>query len=187
MTPPRAGPIPLSDLTDPAAAQAALTEIFFESSSRTEFSSPQDRQNFLERWTSFYLKQYPQDVWFWRELNGEFAGYLTGCRDSSGATALFESIPGYALFEDCFEEFPAHFHVNCRNERRSSGFGTRLVEHFAALCRADRLAGVHIVTAPTARNVGFYQRIGFTEQVTRSFGTRSLLFMGRRLWTEGRA
>ncbi len=182
-----AGPVRLSDLTDGSAAVAALTEIFFESSSRTEFSSPQERQNFLERWTSFYLKRYPEDVWFWREADGGFAGYLTGCRDSAGAAALYESVPGYAVFEDCFGAFPAHLHVNCRNERRNSGFGARLVEHFAASCREDGLAGVHIVTAPTARNAGFYRRIGFTEEVVRSFGNRSLLFMGRPLKTEGRA
>jgi len=177
----------LSYLASPAAALEALTAIFFESSSRTAFTSSQERQNFLERWTGFYLSHYPEDVWLWREADGSFAGYLTGCRDSAGAAPLYEAVPGYAVFEDCFRAFPAHLHVNCRNDRRNLGIGARLVERFAADCREDGLAGVHIVTAPTARNVGFYRRAGFTEQVVRDFSGRSLLFMGRRLRAEGGA
>ena len=181
------GPVRLSDLADPAPALAALTEIFFESSSRTGFSSPEERQSFLERWTGFYLSRYPEDVWLWRDADGGFAGYLTGCRDSAAAEPLYRAVPGYALFEDCFQAFPAHLHVNCRDGRRGAGIGARLVEHFAAACRADGLAGVHIVTAPAARNVGFYQRTGFTERVLRDFGGRPLLLMGRRLRAEGGA
>ncbi len=175
----------LSDLVDQAAAIAALTDIFFESSARTEFTSSQERQNFLERWTEFYLTRYPEDVWFWREADGTFAGYLTGCRNSVGAMPLYDTVPGYKLFEDCFGAFPAHLHVNCRNDRRNLGIGARMVEHFAQGCRENGLAGVHIVTAPTARNVGFYQRAGFTHEVIRGFGSRSLLFMGRHLGAEG--
>ena len=181
------GPVRLSDLASPAAALEALTAMFFESSSRTAFTSPQERQSFFERWTGFYLNRYPADVWLWHEADGGFAGYLTGCRDSAGAKPLYEAVPGYAVFEDCFGAFPAHLHVNCRNDRRNSGIGARLIERFAVDCRANGLAGVHIVTAPAARNVGFYQRAGFTERVIRDFGTRSLLFMGRRLGAEGEA
>ena len=94
------GPVRLSDLASPTAALEALTAIFFESSSRTAFTSSQERQNFLERWTGFYLTHYPADVWLWRETDGGFAGYLTGCRDSAGAAPLYEAVPGYAVFED---------------------------------------------------------------------------------------
>ncbi|MEI6558395.1 MAG: GNAT family N-acetyltransferase [Rhodospirillaceae bacterium] len=181
------GPVCLSELAETAAAVAALTGIFFETSSRTDFSSPGERQGFLERWTGFYLTRYPDEVWFWRDADGVLAGYLTGCRDSAGAAPLFDAVPGYPVFEDCFGAFPAHLHVNCRADRQNRGIGARLVEHFTARCRAAGLAGVHIVTAPTARNVGFYQRTGFTHQVTRNFGSRSLLFMGRPLRAEGGA
>ena len=177
----------LTDLAEPGPALAALTEIFFESSSRTAFNSSQERQNFLERWTGFYLNRYPEDVWFWREADGGYAGYLTGCRDSAGAAPLYEAVPGYLVFEDCFAAFPAHLHVNCRSGRRDLGIGGRLVERFAAGCRASGLAGVHVVTAPTARNVGFYQRNGFTHRVAREFGSRSLLFLGRHLEAEDAA
>lgn len=179
------GPVRLSDLPDSAAALEALTAIFFESSPRTAFTSSQERQNFLERWTDFYLSHYPEDVWLWREDDGSFAGYVTGCRDSAGAEPLYQAVPGYAVFEDCFGAFPAHLHVNCRSDRQGRGIGARLVDRFAAECREEGLAGVHIVTAPTARNVGFYQRTGFTEQVLRDFSGRPLLFMGRRLRAEG--
>jgi GNAT superfamily N-acetyltransferase len=180
------GPVRLSDLVDPAPALTALREIFFESSSRTVFSSEEDRQAFYRRWTSFYRERCPDDVWFWQDASGTFAGYLTGCRNSAEAQPLFAEVPGYAVFESCFAEFPAHFHVNCRADRRGHGLGARLVETFVEDCRRTGLTGLHLVTAPDARNIGFYQRLGFTIRLTRPFGTRSLLFMGRSLKAETR-
>lgn len=179
-------PVRLSDLADTAPALAALREIFFESSSRTVFSSASERQDFCRRWTSFYLECCPDDVWFWRESGGSVVGYLTGCRESAGARRLYADVPGYAVFESCFADFPAHFHVNCRADRRGGGIGARLVECFVENCRRLGLAGVHLVTAPEARNVGFYQRLGFTVRLPRPFGGRSLLFMGRCLLAETR-
>ena len=180
------GSIRLSDLTDPAPALTALREIFFESSSRTVFSSESERGGFFRRWTAFYVEQCPGDVWLWRDSGGDFAGYLTGCRSSAEAGPLFTDVPGYAVFQSGFVDFPAHFHVNCRADRRGLGLGARLVECFIEDCRDAGLAGVHLVTAPEARNVGFYQRLGFTVRQSRPFGSRSLLFMGRCLLAETR-
>jgi GNAT superfamily N-acetyltransferase len=180
------GPIRLSGLADPAPALTALRDIFFESSSRTVFASDEDRQAFFRRWTSFYLERCPEDVWFWREPPDGFAGYLTGCRDSAGADRLFAEVPGYAVFAGCFADFPGHFHVNCRAGRRGQGLGARLVGTFVEDCRGAGLAGLHLVTAPEARNVGFYRRLGFTVTLNRPFANRSLLFMGRSLKPETR-
>ncbi len=171
----------LTDLADPAPAVRALEEIFFESSSRTEFASASERERFYRRWTHFYLTRCQTDVWFHQDGQGDISGYLTGCRDSGAARDLFDELPAYALFETYFPAFPAHLHVNCRADRRGQGIGAALVEAFAADCRSAGLAGVHLVTAPGARNVGFYHRLGFTRRESRPFGNRTLLFLGRPL------
>ena len=181
------GPIRLTALPDRGAAVAALERIFFESSSRTEFASEQDRLSFFERWTSYYLDHRPEYVWLWMESDGGFSGYLTGCLDSAAAGPLYESLASYTVFEDRFAEFPAHLHVNCRSARRNVGIGAGLVDTFINDCVAAGVAGVHVVTAPGARNVRFYNRVGFTERVTRAYLGRPLLFMGRRLGAESKA
>ncbi|MEI6985876.1 MAG: GNAT family N-acetyltransferase [Rhodospirillaceae bacterium] len=164
-----------------ASAVGGLTEIFFESTARTEFSGDDERRRFLARWTSAYLEHYCDDVWFWRDLDGTISGYLTGCRDSANAARYFTDHSNYQLFADYFAEFPAHLHVNCRAERRNVGIGARLVEAFVAGCRRDGLAGVHVVTTSDARNVRFYDRVGFTVRAMRVVADRQLVLLGRDL------
>ncbi|WP_448206618.1 N-acetyltransferase family protein [Azospirillum sp. sgz302134] len=167
----------LTEMPDPAAALAALEEIFFLSTTRTRFASPEERAAFRQTWTGWYLEQAPADVWFAVEEDGTILGYLTGCKDSAGAVELARSIPKYEVFADRFRDFPAHLHVNVRPGYRDRGIGRMLVDHYAEDCRADGLPGVHLVTAVFARNVAFYQRAGFTDAIQRG----PLLFLGRRL------
>lgn len=167
----------LTKLPDTSAALKALEEIFFLSSGRTEFASAAARAAFFHTWTGWYLENAPWDVWFWRDPDGSFAGYLTGCLDSADAEGLFETLPKYATFDDLFPRFPAHLHVNVHPDRRGHGIGQKLVERFAEDCVAEGIPGVHVVTADGMRNVGFYNRLGFTEAVLR----KPLLFLGRPL------
>jgi hypothetical protein len=37
------------------------------------------------------------------------------------------------------------------------------------------------VTSPEAANVSFYKRLGFDQEVIRTFNERALLFMGKNL------
>nr|WP_209763609.1 GNAT family N-acetyltransferase [Azospirillum rugosum] len=168
-------------MPDRLAALAALEEIFFLSTLRTSFASPDERASFFRTWTGWYVEQAPDDVWFAvdRDEDGDGAilGYLTGCKDSAGATDLARIIPKYEVFADRFAAFPAHLHVNVRPGHRDRGVGRALVDTFAEDCRTDGLPGVHLVTGVFARNVAFYQRAGFTEATQRG----PLLFLGRRL------
>lgn len=173
--------IRLTDIPEKGPAVAALTDIFFQSSSRTSFATAAERTAFLARWTAYYLDHCPDDVLLWREADGSITGYLTGCRDSAGAIPLHDGLPGYTVFADCFAAFPAHLHVNCRPDRRGRGIGAALIEAFASDCAGAGLAGLHIVTAPSARNVQFYARAGFDHRVDRAWAGHPLLFMGRRL------
>lgn len=161
------------------AALAALVEIFFASTTRTEFASPAERVAFLDTWTGWYVAEAPRDIWMALAGEGLVVGYLTGCKDSAGSVELARRIPKYEVFADHFTAYPAHFHVNVRPGWRDHGLGRRLVDRFAEDCRSDGLPGVHLVTAVFARNVGFYQRAGFTDACQRG----PLLFLGRRLDT----
>ncbi|WP_236783605.1 GNAT family N-acetyltransferase [Azospirillum humicireducens] len=169
----------LTDLPDRDAALAALVEIFFASTSRTEFASDAERAAFLATWTGWYVDDAPRDIWMAVADDGLVVGYLTGCKDSAGAPELARRIPKYEVFADRFAAYPAHFHVNVRPGWREHGLGRRLVDRFAGDCRADGLPGVHLITAVFARNVEFYQRAGFTDACQRG----PLLFLGRTLKT----
>lgn len=162
--------IPLPQAPDRATARAALDDVFFRSSARQSFPSAEERTRFLATWTGWYLEHAAEDVLLWIE-DGRTLGYLTGCRDSAAAEALFTTIPRYTLFADQFASFPAHLHVNVHPDHRGRGIGAALVDAFAETCGT----GVHIVTAPDARNVAFYRRLGFEWAVER----RELLFLGR--------
>lgn len=167
----------LTKVPDPSAALRALEEIFFLSSSHTEFPSEAARAAFFRTWTGWYLENEPWDVWLWRDPDGSFGGYLTGCLDSMDAEGLFETIPKYGTFDDLFARYPAHLHVNVHPDRRGRGIGARLVERFVEDCVAEGVPGVHIVTAAGMRNIGFYNRLGFNDAVLR----KPLLFLGRPL------
>ena len=159
----------------------AVEEIFFLSAARQGFATAQDRREFLVRWTGYYHECEPEGVFLGISKDGRVAGYLTGCADSKGASRLYRDIPHYRLFEDCFEAYPAHFHVNCHPDFRNRGIGTQLVGAYQAQCARAGLPGVHVVTAPGSPNVAFYRRCGLDFAVERSWQGRQLLFLGMRL------
>lgn len=175
--PPLPPPVRLTDLAEPAAARAALRAIFFQSTSRTVFDGDGARERFFATWTGWYLERAPRDVWFLPDGTGGYAGYLTGCRDSAADDGPGRTIPNYAVFADLFPAFPAHLHINLAPDFRGRGLGRRLIDAFAADCRAEGRAGVHAVTAAGARNAGFYTRAGFDHAVERG----PLLFLGKPL------
>ncbi|HRJ62606.1 MAG TPA: GNAT family N-acetyltransferase [Azospirillaceae bacterium] len=155
-----------------AESLTALERIFFASSLRQRFADDAARAAFFATWTGWYVREAPHDVLLWRDGDaGSWAGYLTGCRDSAGASELFEKIPLYDRFADLFERFPAHLHVNVDEAFRGRRIGAALVDAFAADCRT----GLHVVTGAAARNRSFYRRCGFAFEVERG----GLLFMGR--------
>jgi len=163
----------LVDVADREAARRAVVDIFFASAARTSFTDEDERRRFLDRWTGWYLSAGVEWVRLAIGADGQIEGYLTGCPDSAAATALFDTIPRYRLFADLFPRFPAHLHVNVAPIARGRGVGAELVNAFAG----EVGAGVHVVTGPGARNVGFYARNGFSERVERE----GLLFLGRPL------
>ena len=176
--------IEIATLDDAARCEALWPEIaaiFFLSSPTQVFASPGERAAFLARWTGWYRDEAPELILAALAPDGAVAGYLTGCHHSGAAERLYDDIESYALFDDLFGDYPAHFHVNCHPDWRCKGIGRRLAEAFIAGCAGLDIAGVHVVTAAGAHNAQFYRRRGLEAVATRPWQGRDLVLMGRRL------
>lgn len=158
----------------------SIRSIFFESSSRTEFADESEKERFFQRWTEYYLSEYPDWVYLAFDDANRVLGYLMGCPESLRAVDHYRrSLKSYLLFADLFESFPAHLHINLASQARGQGIGGRLIETFVSDLRP--IPGVHIVTFPQARNRGFYLKSGFQFLLEREQDGRKFLFMGRQL------
>lgn len=156
-----------------------IKEIFYQSSSLKEFSSEERKIAFFKRWCGDYLSFYPEHFQIMYEDN-KVLGYLSGCLDSTRALNRVE-VPGFSVFSDLFNSYPAHFHINFHPDCRGRGLGGNLVEKFCnEVFITHNLAGVHLVTSPEAPNVNFYKRLGFNFTEVRAFNQMSLLFMGKK-------
>lgn len=171
--------VPLSSRPDRAHLWPMIEGIFFQSTTASfPPDSPQGRA-FLERWTGYYRESEPDNILLSLDPGERLAGYLTGCLDSRGARRLYRDIEWYAHFEDLYDDFPAHFHVNCHPDDRGRGIGSALVGAFLGVCADAGLGGVHIITSWNARNIGFYRKNGFDIAHRRRWRDYDLLFMGR--------
>ncbi len=104
--------------------------------------------------------------------DGTLAGYLVGALDEGS---------GFDDFAAAAVEFPAHLHVNLAPEFRSRGIGADLIETFAKDAARAGARGMHVVTSSDARNVRFYERVGFRPRARTTVDGRELVFLGRGL------
>lgn len=161
--------------------QDRIRQIFFETSSRRNFSDAAAKEDFWNKWTSYYFVHEPERILLAIE-NGEAVGYLTGAADSlSAAPYISKSNPSYEVFADQFKIYPAHLHINFTAGARGKGYGRGLIDTFITDLKKLKVGGVHVVTAPGADNVGFYKRSGFSFTVEREWNSAPLLFMGKSI------
>ena len=177
----------LTDLgaTRQAAALERIEAIFFLSSASGGTLLGADREAFYRRWTGYYLAEHA-DLVLLSEKDGAVAGYLTGCDRSADAKPLFDDLFYYRAFEDCYADYPAHLHINVHPDYRNSGIGADLVTAFETLCAARGCAGVHVVTAASARNRAFYERLGYEAVSERRVAERDLVLLGRKIHSKGK-
>lgn len=174
--------ISLSSIRDPEDYQSAIMQvkdIFYMSSSLKEFSSDERKASFFKRWCGDYIEYFPEFFLLMIE-DKKVLGYLSGCLDSKGSESVLE-VPGFSVFSDQFEDFPAHFHINFHSDCRGLGLGSVLVSSFCDQLLAAGIGGVHLVTSPGAQNISFYKRSGFLHEVPREFKKMDLLFMGKKM------
>lgn len=151
---------------------AELDAIFFEASNTKSFASADARAAFRERWFGRYLAHHPQLAYVALAADGTAAGYLVGALDEGS---------GFEDFSAAAEAFPAHLHVNLAPQFRSLGIGATLIEAFAADAARAGARGMHVVTSADARNVRFYERVGFKPRARTTVNGRELVFLGRPL------
>ena len=181
--------VEIKKLSDLNTAEADLViqqveNIFFESSSLKTFSSLEKKAAFYKRWCGDYQSLYPQEFFIAME-DGKVLGYLSGCSDSVKAANIIE-VPGFKVFQDLFNRFPAHLHINFHPDARGRGLGSILVEHYKKFLRDNNIVGLHLVTSPGVQNVSFYERLNFTFTETRELNSMPLYFMGCVLDSDGR-
>jgi GNAT superfamily N-acetyltransferase len=153
-----------------------IIEIFLESSTVKAFSSQEAMDNFIYKYLGYYMDKYPS--WILVALNGNnVLGYICGLPDSKLQQELYEKLDHYELFDDLYPEFPAHLHINLSDDARGKGIGSRLINNFSGLLKQSSIKGVHIITSPVARNVGFYKKNEFDKLIERD----NKLFMGKTL------
>ena len=161
---------------------AAIRKIFFDTTSRKNFSDDKDRQKFFQDWTSFYIDHHPEDVLMAFNEKDQLMAYLTGCRDSELAKEVLSTrMDSYTLFEDQFADFPAHLHINASINFQGKGVGGLLLQEYISNLKKSEARGLHIVTSGESRNIGFYRQNGFRHEVERNFNGSRLRFMGIKL------
>jgi len=160
------------DLVPDARLTEALDAIFFESSNTKSFASDEARSAFRERWFGSYLRQHPEWVYVAIASDGTIAGYLVAALDEPS---------GIEAFAAATEMFPAHLHINLAPRFRSRGIGAKLIEAFVSEAKLAGAKGAHVVTSADARNVRFYERVGFAPRAHALINGSELVFLGRAL------
>ncbi|MFA5584582.1 MAG: GNAT family N-acetyltransferase [Bacteriovoracaceae bacterium] len=163
--------LPISSQADADAA----SEIFFLTSSMTQFVSDQHRENFKYKYFGIYLEKFPELVLVTKS-QGRVLGYCLGASQTD--ESLFSFQPHLELFKDLYESFPAHLHINLHPDAQGLGMGQELISTWEKLVYSD-VKGLHIMTSPMARNVSFYRRLGFVQEFVRNYKGSDILFMGK--------
>jgi len=161
------------------SALSAVEEIFFLSTSIKSFSSIEKKSAFYKKWCKDYQAYYPE-LFFIVFEDQKVLGYLSGCLDSAKSLEVLV-VPGQSVFQDLFNDFPAHLHINFHPDARGLGLGSLLVKHYVEFLEAQRIPGVYLVTSPDATNVSFYERLGFNHKHVIEHNGMPLLFMGQKL------
>lgn len=156
-----------------------LKEIFFESSSVTNFSSEESKNKFYQVWLGHYLEFFAEETFVAFE-NEVLLGYITGCLNTFEYKEKL-SQPGLERWTNCYENYPAHLHINCHRDARGQGIGGKLLSAFESHCLSKGVKGVHLITASSARNVGFYQKNGYIEVMHSGESPNTLVLLGKKL------
>lgn len=153
-----------------------VMEIFFESSTKKDFASVEERTRFVVKYLGVYIQSYPQ-LCLIALKDDKVLGYCCGMPQTP--PQLYELQPHLEVFEDQFDLYGSHLHINCHHEARGMGVGGRLVLAFEEMMKQESSSGIHVITSPTARNVSFYEKLGYHHRVQRQYNDAELLLLGK--------
>lgn len=158
-----------------------IWDIFFLCSFRKNFASEEEKKEFYDKWTKYYFS-YSSSLFYVAFEKEKVLGYLMACENSHLARDYYQTTnPSYLAFEDKFDHYPCHFHINCHPSSQGKGVGKALVQALFDRLKEKQVKGVHIVTSRNAENVKFYQRAGMTDTESRMWKDYEVFFMGKKL------
>lgn len=153
----------------------SLQDIFWETTTRTQFTSINERVAFQEK----YLESYLYQLAFVAQIEDQVVGYIVSAPQTHPQGLYWSE--HLSLFDDLYERYPAHLHINCTEKARGHGVGSLLVTKLESELKSRGARGLHLITLAGARNVSFYQKLGFSHKVERLWGGKPLLFLGKTL------
>lgn len=162
-----------------------IENVFFESSSKKTFVNADERNAFRFKYLDWYAKHHPELFFLGLDQDQRVHGYICGTPETNSTNDLATLHPWFSIFSHLYLQYPAHLHINCAEKARGSGLGSTLLSVFENTLQAKGIVGVHLVTAPEARNVGFYDKNGYKFSQSATWKETSLLFMGKSLTTKG--
>ena len=159
-----------------------IKTIFFLTSPRKSFDSPEIKDAFFKKWVGHYMTQRLDFFYVaYDEVQKKVLGYLTIEPDSKAVIDRFHNHIHYKAFVDYYAEYPAHLHINCHPETQGKGIGSKLIERASQDLKNLKISGLHLITAPTARNVSFYRKNGFEFEIIKTIDDIDYLLMGKKL------
>jgi GNAT superfamily N-acetyltransferase len=167
-----------ADITGKERLMPEIDAIFYEASNIKTFADERERAVFRERWLGRYLTDEPAWSYLAVASDGSVAGYLVG---SIGKPKRIEDVGSFEDFAPFTADYPAYLHVNLAPAFRNRGIGRGLVAAFAADAARAGAKGMHVVTGAGARNVGFYERAGFSILARTPTSGRELVLLARKL------
>ncbi len=156
--------------------------MFWETASVDSFESPADRNLFRYKYLEYYRDAAPElflvavaertapaEPDTAQDAGPVVYGYICGVADTREHRELYRVAAHIPVFDDLYEQYPAHLHINLTAASRGHGLGGRLITDLEERLRRDyRSRGIHLVTSEGARNVSFYRKNGFTVEVPRA-------------------
>ena len=162
------------------AVMPEIEAIFFDSAATKNFASEAERAAYREFWLGRYRQHCPQEFLVAANPRGEVVGYLAGVLLSNREPLVGPDY--YAGFPAALiDAYPAHLHVNVREDHRGRNVGSTLIDAFRALCRSNDACGIHAVTAAGSPAAAFFVRCGLTARATTDWRGRPLAFLGESL------
>lgn len=161
-------------------------EIFWQTAGSPSFDSVASKAGFCYRYFDYYWYHEPSHFYVAID-DGGVCGYLCGVAETRNHAELYKVAAHVAVFDDLYDRFPAHLHINVHGRTRGQGVGSALIEVFCGEMQRAGARGVHLVTSVGARNVAFYRKNGFDQAVARPLDgaggedAADLQFLGRRL------
>lgn len=167
-----------NELTVPQVEQ--VNNIFFDNSEVKSFKDEEAKKKFHQKYLGIYQDKHA-DHFICAVDNENVIGYICGAIDSKNEKELFVCLSHYNVFEDLYDSYPAHLHINVSLKFSSKGLGSKLINFYEKHLIGFNIQGVHLITNPGARNVNFYQKNLYSFSCEREFKGHPLLFLGKTL------